>query len=77
MATPIDVGQSFLEALREIAGLLKEWIAGADIRKMKVAIQQGESYIRLASPIIKAKLPEKDKARRELEDLEKVFFKYN
>lgn len=77
MATPVDVGTAFLEAIREIAGLLKEWIAGADMRRMKVAVQQGESYIRLASPIIKEKLPEKDKTRRELESLETSFFKYN
>ncbi len=77
MATPVDVGTAFLEAIREIAGLLREWIAGADIRRMKVAVQQGESYIRLASPIIKEKLPVGDKDRRELEALEKSFFKYN
>lgn len=77
MATPVDVGTAFLEAIREIAGLLKEWIAGADMRRMKVAVQQGESYIRLASPIIKEKLPVSDKDRRELEALEKSFFKYN
>lgn len=77
MATPVDVGTAFLEAIREISGLLKEWIAGADMRRMKVAVQQGESYIRLASPIIKEKLPVSDKDRRELEALEKSFFKYN
>lgn len=38
---------------------------------------QGDSYIRLASPIIKEKLPANDKARRELESHESAFFKYN
>lgn len=77
MATPIDAGTALMEAIREITGLLREWIAGSDIRRMKVAIQQGESYIRLASPIIKEKLPATDKARRELEGYESAFFKYN
>lgn len=45
MATPVDVGTAFLEAIREISSLLKEWISGADIRRMKVAIEAGEKYI--------------------------------
>ena len=45
MATPVDVGTAFLEAIREISSLLKEWISGADIRRMKAAIEAGEKYI--------------------------------
>lgn len=77
MATPLDAGTAIIEAIKEITSLLREWIAGADMRRMKVAIQQGESYIRMASPIIKEKLPATDKNRRELEQLENSFFKYN
>lgn len=77
MATPIDAGTALLEALKEVTSLFREWIAGSDVRRMKIAIQQGESYIRKASPVIKLKLPEKDRTRRELEDLEASFFKYN
>lgn len=75
MATPIDAGTAFLEALREISSLLKEWIAGSDIRRMKAAIQFGEEYIRKASPILKEKLDLKQK--KEFEVLEVKFFKYN
>lgn len=72
-----------MEAIREIGGLLKLWIAGAEIRKMKEAIDVGERYIRMASLLIddikvQNVLNKDDKSTVEqLEKLEDRFFKYN
>lgn len=33
------------EAFKEVAALLREWIAGASIRRMQAAIEAGEKYI--------------------------------
>lgn len=81
MSNPV---QAPAEAVREVAGLfreltnlLREWISGADTRRMKAAIQVGETYIRTASMVIKDKLPEKDHTRKDLDALEAKFFKYN
>jgi hypothetical protein len=70
MATPVDVGQAFLEAIREISSLLKEWISGADIRRMKAAIEAGEKYI------FTNEKDEKDKEKM-LKYWRDRFFKYN
>lgn len=81
MSNPV---QAPAEAVREVAGLfreltnlLREWIAGADTRRMKAAIDTAETYIRTASMVIKDKLPEKDHTRKDLEALEYRFFKLN
>lgn len=85
MAIPTNTVQSGAEAIKEVAGLfrgltdlLREWIAGADIRRMRKAIEAGERYIRTAGPLIKKHFP-KDEARvvKELGDQEAMFFKYN
>ena len=70
MATPVDVGTAFLEAIREISSLLKEWISGADIRRMKAAIEAGEKYI------FTNETQEKDKEKM-LKYWRERFFKYN
>lgn len=70
MATPVDVGQAFLEALKEISSLLKEWISGADIRRMKAAIEAGEKYIFTNETTVKDK-------EKLLKYWRERFFKYN
>ena len=70
MATPVDVGTAFLEAIREISSLLKEWISGADIRRMKAAIEAAEKYI------FTNEKDEKDKEKM-LKYWRERFFKYN
>ena len=70
MATPIDAGTALLEAIREISGLLKEWIAGADIRRLKAAVEAAEQYI--FTNELNGK--DKDKILKHWRDR---FFKYN
>lgn len=75
-ATPIDVAKSFSDTIKEITALLREWIAGANIRQMKAAIEAGEKYIRISMPILEGSLKD-SKELKELKGLEERFFKYN
>lgn len=43
--TDPNVVTSISEMIREIAAGIRAWIAGADVRKMKAAIEYGEQYI--------------------------------
>lgn len=45
VTVPTDTIKSVFDAVKELTSLLREWIAGANIRQMKAAIQAAESYI--------------------------------
>lgn len=78
MPDPVSAIGAVSEAVREITTLFREWIAGADIRRMRRAIEYAERYIRLSSPLISEHFPDTaDKTRRELRELEHDFFKFN
>lgn len=77
MPSPIEAPA---EAVKEVAGLfreltavLREWIAGANIRHMKAAIDASEEYIMLSWPL----LVEKGQDTKALKELKERFFKYN
>lgn len=70
MATPLDAGTALIEAIKEISGLLREWISGADIRRLKAAVEAGEQYI------FTNEKNEKDKEKM-LKYWRDKFFKYN
>lgn len=83
MSTPIDLGTAIMEAVKEIGGLLKLWIAGAEIRKMKAAVDTGEKYIREAASLLEG-LTSQNVLNKEgkqtveiLKKLEEKFFKFN
>ncbi len=77
-ATPLDAITAASTMIDKLADLLAKWMSGADIRRMKKAIECGERYIRTAGPLIAKHFP-RDEAKviKELEDLEAAFFKYN
>jgi hypothetical protein len=79
MGSPVDLGTALLGAVKELTTAVREWVAGAPTRKMKRAIEYGERYIRLASPILKDKMTSKEdkKILHELKDIEESFFKNN
>lgn len=42
---PAEAVKEVSGLIRDCIGLLKQWLAGADIRKMKACIEAGERYI--------------------------------
>lgn len=78
MATPLDAVTAVSAMIDKIAGLIAQWIAGSDVRKMKLAIEYGERYIREAAPLLEKYLPKEEKtALARLQENEKAFFKFN
>ena len=83
MPTPIDLGTAIMEAVREITGFLKIWVAGAEIRRMKEAIDTAERYIRMSALLIddiKAQNVLNKDGKEKVEQLKKLeerFFKFN
>ena len=83
MSTPVDLGTAIMEAVREITGLLKMWIAGTEIRRMKEAIDTAERYIRMSALLIDDIKSQNvlNKNGKEnvvqLKKLEERFFKFN
>ena len=66
-------------ALTEGFKLLRSWLEGSERRNFKTAIDQGESYIHIAEPLITEHVP-KDENKKDLKLLrkhKKVFFKKN
>lgn len=45
MATPVDLISAISEAVKEIAGLFKELVSGAEIRRLKYRIEAAEQYV--------------------------------
>lgn len=69
MATPIDLVTAVSEAIKEVTSLFKEWIAGADIRRMKKAVEIGEA--------IALRIKEKGTEDLVLKKWAEDFFHYN
>ena len=70
MATPVDLVTAISEALKEITVLFREWVSGADVRRMKAAIEAAEKYIFINEE------DGKDKEKN-LKYWRDKFFKYN
>lgn len=78
MATPVDAITAVSQMVDKLADLLAKWMAGADVRRLRKAVEYGERYIREAGPLLVKYLPKEEKAAlARLEENEKAFFKFN
>lgn len=73
--TPV---QAPAEAVKEVSGLirdcidlLKQWLAGADVRRMKACIEAGERYIFINE------MKDYPNKERDLKEQRERFFKFN
>jgi hypothetical protein len=45
MATPVDLVTAISEAIKEVSGLLKELVAGAEVRRLKYRTEAAMQYV--------------------------------
>jgi hypothetical protein len=45
MATPVDLVTAVSEAIKEVSGLLKELVAGAEVRRLKYRTEAAMQYV--------------------------------
>ena len=72
-ATPVDLITALSGAVKEVTTLIREWIAGSDLRRMRAAINAAEQYIMTNESGSLSEV----KKRKELSVLKVRFFKFN
>jgi arabinogalactan endo-1,4-beta-galactosidase len=77
MAAPTDLITAISAAIAEVSGLIKEFISGADIRRMSAAIEAAEQYIMVNEKTGQYKDLTEEKKAQYLTHVRKRFFKYN
>lgn len=45
MATPVDLITAISEAVKEVTGLIRELVSGAEVRRLKYRCEAAESYV--------------------------------
>lgn len=45
MATPVDLVSAISEAVKEVAGLIKEAVSGAEVRRLRYRVEAAEGYV--------------------------------
>lgn len=45
MANPIDIVTAISEAIKEVSGLIRELISGAEVRRLQYRVEAGMNYV--------------------------------
>jgi len=74
MATPVDLVTAISEAIREVSGLIKELVSGAELRRLKYRVESASQYIFVDERSGKyTKISEKERADLKLHFRKRVF----